>query len=414
VAERAIARIPHDNRYARGFAHLLLSLALDAAGQEGEAIQRLEAFTREEGGQIDAGSIRGLFGLVLLHWQSGSLATCEQAAIDLRQLATAHALPVTAGWGALFLGLIAHERGDLDAAAGQFATVIGNAHLLHFVALREAFFGQAMIFASSGETEAADRTLRRLHEIMTEAQALEQFPVIDAFAGRLALMRGDMATVNRWLSTSAPSVESGMVALPEHPLITRVKLLLARGSEPALDEAEGHVAALLARARGASSQLAIMEILALSALLCKVRGDRVGALRDLRQSLAIAAPQEAVQRYAYLGPALLPLLRQLAMEPNHARHVAAIITAIERLPATARGRQEAADRAGGALPEPITAREREVLVYLAQRFTNPEIGDQLFISTETVKRHVTNISGKLGVSGRRAVVARASALGLLD
>jgi LuxR family maltose regulon positive regulatory protein len=414
VIEGAIARIPRDSHYARGFAHLLLSLALDAAGREVEALQRLEAFSREAGGQVDAASIRAIFGRVLLHWQSGSLALCEQAAVDLRQLAAAHGLPVSTGWGELFLGLIAHERGDIEQAATQFAIVIGSPHLQHFVALREAFFGQTMIFASSGDAEAADRALRRLREMMTEAEALEQLPIIDALAARLALMRGDMATVTRWLATTAPSVDSGMVALPQHPLSTRVKALLAIGTEPALDDAEGHLAALLSRARGANSQLALMECLALSALLHQARGDRMGALRDVRQSLAIAAPQGAVQRYAYLGPALLPLLHQVAMEPDHAHHVAAIIAAIERVPAVQRDHPSDVVRAAPAMPEPLTAREREILACLALRLTNAEIADQLFISPLTVKRHVANICGKLAVTGRRAAVLSARALGLLS
>jgi ATP/maltotriose-dependent transcriptional regulator MalT len=55
----------------------------------------------------------------------------------------------------------------------------------------------------------------------------------------------------------------------------------------------------------------------------------------------------------------------------------------------------------------LTAREREVLALLAAGRSNPEIGRALFISTKTASVHVSNILGKLGVSGRveAAVVA---------
>jgi DNA-binding CsgD family transcriptional regulator len=48
----------------------------------------------------------------------------------------------------------------------------------------------------------------------------------------------------------------------------------------------------------------------------------------------------------------------------------------------------------------LSAREREVLVQIAQGRTNREIGERLFISQKTVGVHVGRILAKLGVSGR--------------
>jgi len=58
-------------------------------------------------------------------------------------------------------------------------------------------------------------------------------------------------------------------------------------------------------------------------------------------------------------------------------------------------------------------RELEVLGFLARHLTNREIGSELFISPETVKRHTKNIYLKLSVGGRREAVAKANGLGIL-
>jgi DNA-binding NarL/FixJ family response regulator len=50
--------------------------------------------------------------------------------------------------------------------------------------------------------------------------------------------------------------------------------------------------------------------------------------------------------------------------------------------------------------EELTDREREVLRLLAEGLDNREIADALFLSPTTVKRHVSSIVTKLGVSNR--------------
>jgi DNA-binding CsgD family transcriptional regulator len=60
----------------------------------------------------------------------------------------------------------------------------------------------------------------------------------------------------------------------------------------------------------------------------------------------------------------------------------------------------------------LTPRERDVLALLAQRFSNAEIADQLFIGTRTVEFHVGNILAKLGVRNRREAGALAQQAGL--
>ena len=65
------------------------------------------------------------------------------------------------------------------------------------------------------------------------------------------------------------------------------------------------------------------------------------------------------------------------------------------------------------LIEPLTEREREVLGLLLEGASNRDIAHQLVLSINTVKRHIYNICGKLGVKSRTQVLAKARTLNLL-
>jgi DNA-binding NarL/FixJ family response regulator len=65
------------------------------------------------------------------------------------------------------------------------------------------------------------------------------------------------------------------------------------------------------------------------------------------------------------------------------------------------------------LAEPLSAREREVLSLIAKGASNREIADALFLAEGTVKNHVTNILGKLGVRDRTQAALKAKEIGLI-
>jgi DNA-binding NarL/FixJ family response regulator len=68
----------------------------------------------------------------------------------------------------------------------------------------------------------------------------------------------------------------------------------------------------------------------------------------------------------------------------------------------------------GAVRAKLTRREREVLNLLASGRSQPEIAEQLVISSSTVASHIEHILEKLGVHSRAEAVAVAHRSGFLD
>jgi DNA-binding NarL/FixJ family response regulator len=69
-------------------------------------------------------------------------------------------------------------------------------------------------------------------------------------------------------------------------------------------------------------------------------------------------------------------------------------------------------RSGGPVDR-LSAREREILVLLADGLSNGEIAARLYLGVGTVKDHVSAILTKLGVNGRVQAALAAERAGLL-
>ena len=67
-----------------------------------------------------------------------------------------------------------------------------------------------------------------------------------------------------------------------------------------------------------------------------------------------------------------------------------------------------------SLPEPLTAREKEVLGHMAEGLANKQIALVLGISEHTVKFHLSALYAKLGAASRTEAVKRGIELGLIS
>jgi len=123
--------------------------------------------------------------------------------------------------------------------------------------------------------------------------------------------------------------------------------------------------------------------------------------------------------FADEGPPMAALLRSL-VSARQRGHTAALSRAtrehLNRVVQAFRHSVGHAKRATPAAPgliDLLTARELEVLGFIAAGRRNHDIALELGVTFETVKKHVSNILVKLGASSRTQAAARARELGLI-
>jgi DNA-binding NarL/FixJ family response regulator len=102
---------------------------------------------------------------------------------------------------------------------------------------------------------------------------------------------------------------------------------------------------------------------------------------------------------------------QVLLHPEVAHKVLASLSSAQSSPTVTSAATPAF--VGGSELSPLTEREREILALLARGASNREISETLYIASGTVKNHLSNILGKLGVRDRTQAALKARELGLL-
>jgi LuxR family maltose regulon positive regulatory protein len=203
------------------------------------------------------------------------------------------------------------------------------------------------------------------------------------------------------------------------PRVTRLRALLAQSSIENKPEIAENLDALLQLAQARHNIPQTIAMLNLKAMAYKQWNETRQAVTLLKQSLKLAQPGGWVRPFVVPGPEMRSLFDCLDRNELTESHVDAIITALDAekagLSSTVSTLHKPTSPVSGAsnLSTPLTQREIDILELLKGRLSNQEIADTLFISTETVKRHLYNIYKKLSVKNRREASAKIAALNIL-
>jgi two-component system nitrate/nitrite response regulator NarL len=201
----------------------------------------------------------------------------------------------------------------------------------------------------------------------------------------------------------------------DHPLFRDgvVRALSASGSIDVVAEADDGVAALaLIREHGPRVALLDYRMPGLDGaqVAAAVRRDQLPT-----RVLLISAHDESAIVYNALQEGAAGFISK---ESSRSELVAAVLSCAKGhdvvAPNLAAGLVGEIQRRNESSAPALSAREREVLGYIAGGQTIPAMAKEMFLAPSTVKTHVQRLYEKLGVSDRGSVVAEAMRRGLLE
>ena len=237
---------------------------------------------------------------------------------------------------------------------------------------------------------------------------------IAALKTRVRVRQGRLTEAMGWVRDRGLSVNDDLSYLREFEHVTLVRVFIARYKSDRVDssilEAMGLLERLLEAAEEGGRMGSVIEILLVQALANQSQGNVSLALIQLERALAMADPEGYVQVFVGEGESMRDLLRHAAADGIAGSYTRRLLSAFD---IQAKPASTSVKAAAAKLAEPLTGREVEILRLVAAGMMNQEIADHLFISLSTVKRHIANAYGKLGVNHRTEAIARANELNLL-
>lgn len=408
LAQQALGAMDQANPPQRTFQYAALLSLGHAQRGIGDTQAAIDAFHRvASSAQAYGDELATMGALEELSWllhrhgrRAEAAALCHQA-IDRCSTAGSGPLPMLA-IAYIVLAMLCYEANDLTQANqhARQGMELCRQLMMPPVALRGKIL-LARLFHAEGKYPVATATIEEARQTAARLGIPRYIRLVEAVAADIHLLQGHTAQAAQWAETAHLSLADAPSTANETEYLVYARLLVAQAR---LGEANFVLANLARAARERMRYGSLISIHVLQALVEQALGHEPEALDELGRALCLAAPRGYYRAFLDACSSiagLLPRLRPVAPEM--------VDRLLSGLPARA---GHWADRAA-SLFDPLSARELEVLRLVAVGLSNREAAQALFVTEETIKKHLSHVYDKLAVKSRTQAVARAKENGLL-
>jgi LuxR family maltose regulon positive regulatory protein len=299
------------------------------------------------------------------------------------------------------LGRVRCEWNELDAALHDVQTGLERGQLAgNMDVLLRGYHAMARIRRAQGDMDDA---LAALDDADGVAKKMGLAQVRDWISGQRAqiwLACGDTEAALNWAGHFVGQIQEDI--FPSVPIALAKVWLSQREPDKALPLLDHALQSAQAVGRLGNA----IHILAVQAIVYHAQGKPEQSFATLEHALELAEPEGYVRVFADEGVRMARLLHRMLVRSPASEYVRRLLEALGesvKIPSPI----------ASPLNEPLSQRELEVLHLIADGATNQEIAQELVLTVNTVKRHISNIFGKLHVSNRVQAIARARELNLL-
>jgi LuxR family maltose regulon positive regulatory protein len=418
LSRKALQHLVPQAQSPRSLAQCMLSFGHQMRGDLTGAYDVLYEAIKQSGPGQTTYQSRLYLALSLLHWIAADLNGMHTAAGRVLVLNQDTKLPESVGIAHHLVGIFYYLQNDLAEADKNLGAVVNTFYESNLLNFAHSAFAMALSCEAQGKPEEAQALAEVAINKALDSKSSEFMHLAEAFQAELFLRQGQVAKAQTWAVNYNPRpFDPGYRFYV--PQMTYVKALLAGKTSESLQHAVNLLSDLHDHYSAVHNTRYLIDVLILQVLLCHQQGQESSAFEELNKALALAEPGGFIRPFLDLGRPMADLMKRfMAQKPDqeYAKQILAAFYAEK----TGEEQDFSDDQSAAppaisnqALLEPLTSREIQILKVLSQGRSNQEIAETLFISPETVKRHLYNIFQKFDVKNRQQAIARATSLGLV-
>ncbi|MEZ4869508.1 MAG: LuxR C-terminal-related transcriptional regulator [Caldilineaceae bacterium] len=432
LSRQALTHLPEQDSLLRAMVNLNLAIAHYLQGEFEPTFDLLtQTIATGQSPQRMANTLSAIYLNTQLLRGRGNLQQALQLCQQGLELVARHGWHDFPAVGFLYvaLGDLLRERNDLSMAREYLEKGItlgqagGHPHILIIGHVWLAWLRQ-----TEGNVTGGQAAIQTALQFVQQYQVSRFWPLPSAACtqARLWIAQGNLAAANPWVQTSGLNESDPSIHyLDEAAYLTLARLRIAEG---ALAVAESLLLRLHQTAASAGRNGSLIEILILQAITHAAQQQREQAIAVLTQALRLAEPEGYVRLFVDEGEPIRFLIYDLRFtiyDPGLANYMDQLLAAFAQ-PTGQQSDTETATHLATTSPtivnrksqivnlvEPLSERELEILHLVAAGLSNRQLADNLIVTVGTVKKHLNNIYGKLGVASRTQAIARGRELGLL-
>ena len=327
--------------------------------------------------------------------------------------------------GSIYLGLaeLHYEWNELPAAARYAAQSIESSRAgqnREYEAAALAVLAQ--VKQMQGDHAGALDSIQQAEQIVHNRNIAAEIGAIAAQHVNLLLAQDRIGEAARVVSELPPEDPTTfrlerIFIFHRHVSVSHARLLIAQRE---FAQAIQWLEPLQTQAQAAAETGTLIGLLALLALARHGRGEATLATMALARALLLAEPEAYVRTFVDLGEPMRVMisayvqqsLEQFQSEENQgiqsfARYLDRLLAAFPDSSVESSVPKVEFLNPTLEMVEPLSERELIVLHLIAEGLSNQDIAERLVLSVSTIKTHIYNIFGKLGVRSRTQALARA-------
>ena len=419
--ETALEKIPLSYFEARAQSEIIYALSNQMVGRKDYAISFLDDLFANPHPSNDLRTGRLLANYVFIHITAGDFVNATKANEKLFK-AVKDRLAYSEAWSIYLQGVIHLYEFDLNEATKKLQQSVKQRYIHYARAAVDSICALMLAHQAMGNEEGANQTLKTLREFIAPLHD----PAYDTFLQtaeiRLYLLQGRLEEAeSKRKGVTYPPAEPIMIWWIEIPSISYCRALIAEGSIDNLKEADAKLEVLHKQCLMHHNTFHLIEILVLRALSHSRLGQHDDAKSAIVEALNKAQAGSIIFPFVEPGEEVRNLLESVEEAQIDAFRNSIIASFINVSKQKHTSRSEIADISGERHPPylsakslRLTVREKEILQHASRSLRNKEIAALLYVSEDTIKKHLYNIFQKVGVNNRFDLIEKARELGLLD